>query len=126
MQPHLRVVTDGAGPPHQQIQVDTISLVVLDGINRIFHNGKQLTDLNELHQIFRKLMDKEQLQHKQPEIAETFTFINTPQKTIVLQGDRVVSQYALLRELDRIIREGNRLRQEQHDNELASTPRGIL
>jgi hypothetical protein len=126
MQPHLRLVTDGDGPPHQVIQVDTISLVMLDGINRIFHNGRQMTDMNELRQAFCQLMPKEQLQIQHPEIAETFTFINSAQKTIVLQNDRVVDQYALLRELDRIIRAGQHLRQEQLDNILASTPRGML
>ncbi len=124
--PNLRLVQDGDGAPSTAFKVDTISLVMLDGHNRIFHNGKQLTDLNELRQVFYQLLDQHQLQQQQPEIAETFTFIRAPQKTIVLQQDRVIDEFALFRELDRIIREGNRLRRERFENELASTPRGML
>lgn len=124
--PHLRIVRPGDGAPSQPFTVDTFSLVMLDGINRIFHNGKQLTDLNALRAVFTQLLDRSPVQCQQPQIAETFTFIITPQKTLVQQNGRMIDEYLLFHELGAIVLHGNRLRQQQLENELASTPRGML
>ncbi len=124
--PHLRLVQEGEGAPLHAFTVHTFSLVMLDGINRIFHNGKQVRDLNDLRAAFTMLLDRSPVQCQQPQIAETFTFITTPQKTLIQHNGRMVDEYLLFHELGAIILQGNRLRQEQLDNELASTPRGML